>query len=312
MKKVFTVLIGFFLITGCFSQVEIKNVKSESHQLVPGTDVYLIPPANFLYLGMPGFVFPAADAGIFVTRIPESNINNLESEMDGMLEGNNLLSPPEDVIINSFQGKFFTTEEIREGDPITSHTMFFGNDSFVYLVMGVCPSDEPGIINSIKESMLTAVYDSNLKELNKKPFSIYVGNTKLEEAEERAGMMFYTVDGEIPTQSQDKTALIIGTSLYPVEVENTKSYTVTRIRQLPYEDTQVVEDQLREVQINGLSGLEFDFRGSKGLDRPEELVYVLMLYEGPKYYLLIGNAIDNFQTNLELFREVVSTFQINE
>lgn len=311
-RRYFVALFSIFLSFPSYSQIEINNQKSENHQLVPGTEVFMVPPPNFLALGFPGFVFPAADASMLVSKIPEANFLEIESELAGIIGDQKLISEVEDVRINGFQGKIFTTEEIKEGDPITYHTLFFGDNDFVYLVMGMCPSDHPGIIESIKESIFSIVYDPNAIESSIIPFSVQVEGTKMKEAGERSGMIFYTVDGKLPTESTDKTALILGSSIYPVDVEDAREYTVNRIKQLPYTATNVEKSQLREVQINGLSGFEFDFLGTKGSGQAEELVYVVMLFKDDKYYLIIGNASQDFEENLKLFKKVSSTFRLME
>lgn len=311
-RRALVALLAIFLSFPSYSQIELKNQKSENHQLIPGTEVFMVPPPSFLAMGMPGFLFPTAHAAIFVSKIPEGKFSSLESELEGIIGQNRLIGQVQEVQINEIQGKFFTTEEIRNGDPFTNQTMFFGNEDFVYMVMGVCPSDHPGIIESMKESIFSIVYDPEAVEQTQKPFSIQIETTKLKEAGERSGMLFFSVDGKLPTESPDKTSFIIGSSIYPVEVENTREYAVNRIKQLPYSGIQVEEDQLREVQIAGLSGFEFDFIGSKGSNKPEELVFVVMLFDDEKYYMLIGNANSDFQSNLDLFKKVSSTFRLME
>jgi hypothetical protein len=312
MKKVFIGLIVILFCSPCFCQVKIFNTKTEAHQLIPGTEIYMVPPPNFLSVGIPGFVFPTAGAMIAVTKIPESNFSNSENELKGIIEGQKLLGPVENLNFNGVEGKFFTSEEIRDGDPFTNHTLFFGNEDFVYLVIGVCPSDHPGIIESMKESIFSLIYQPNSKDPNSVSFSIQVDQTKLKDAGERSGMKFYTVDGNIPSESLDKTALVIGSSLYDVEIDDIKAFVVNRIKQLPYGNLSAREDQLREVKINGISGFEYDFKAQKGPDRPEELVYVLMLFSDSKYYMVIGNAFQDFDTNLELFKGVSATFELIE
>ncbi len=164
MKLVLTGVFVLFLFSPCFSQKEIVNTKTEAHQLIAGTEVYMVPPPNFLSLGVPGFVFPAAEAMIAVTKIPGENFSDSENQLKEIVEGQKLLGPVEDLTINGISGKFFSSEEIRDGNPYTNHTLFFGNEDFVYLVMGVCPSDHPGIIESMKESILTLIYEPNAKD----------------------------------------------------------------------------------------------------------------------------------------------------
>ncbi len=103
-----------------------------------------------------------------------------------------------------------------------------------------------------------------------------------------------------------------GYSLYSVDIENFRAFAVKRVKQLPYEKIQVTENQLREVGINGNSGFEYDFKASKGPDRPEELIFVVMLSQGSNYYLLIGNAFQDFEPNLELFKQISRTFYFIE
>ncbi|TXE11250.1 hypothetical protein [Algoriphagus aquimarinus] len=310
MDRVLLTLITFFLFTPCFSQMEITNVRSGAHQLVVGTELYMIPPPNFFSPGIPGFLEPASHAAVMATKVLNSNYEEFLSGFDELIGKEKVVKHVEDVLINGNKGKFFIFEEIRDGDPITNHTLFFGSDEFLYMVIGVCPSDHPGINESIKESILSVIYDSNPTELREKSFSVRTENTKLIQGGEKAGIIFYTVDGKVPTEAEDKTAFIIGSSLYNLEIVNRRTYSVNRIKQLPYKNIQVSEDLLREVKINGLDGFEFDFRGAKELDRPEEMVYSVMLFDGPKYYLLLGNAFNDFDENLKLFKSISLTFEL--
>lgn len=309
--KILLTILAISLVQPSFGQRELHNQKSEKHQLVTGTDIYMIPPPNFINPGIPGFVSPAANAMIGVSKIPDSNFSNSENDLKSIIEGLKLVGPVEELDFDGISGKFFTSEEVRDGDPFTNQTLFFGNEDFVYIVLAVCPSDHPGVIDSMKEAIFSIVYEPNASEGNQSSFSVMVENTKLNRAGERAGMKFYTVDGNMPSQSDDKTAFIIGSSLYPVEMENSREYAVERIKQLPYVGTDVRPDQLREVQIAGLTGFEYDFIGSKGINKPEELVFVVMLFQDDQYYLLIGNTLEDFESNLELFQKVASTFRID-
>lgn len=162
MKKSFTIIFVFFLITPGFSQIELTNVKSEAHQYISDSEIFIIPPDNFFNLGKQGFVFPAAGAMIMVSKIPNSNYQSILEDLDGILKDQKLIGLVEDVLINGIAGKFFTSEEVRDGDPFTNHSLFLGNDESVYLIMGICPSDHPGIIESIKRSIFSVVYESDL------------------------------------------------------------------------------------------------------------------------------------------------------
>lgn len=163
-RRAFVVILAIFFSFPSYSQIELKNQKSENHHLILGTGVSMVPPPNFSATGIPGFVFPTAQAAIFVSEIPEGKFSNIESELEEFIGDNRLIGQVEDVLINKFQGKFFTTEEIRDGDPFTNHNLFFGNEEFVYMVLGICPSDHPGIIESIKDSIFSIVYEPEAVE----------------------------------------------------------------------------------------------------------------------------------------------------
>ena len=61
--------------------------------------------------------------------------------------------------------------------------------------------------------------------------------------------------------------------------------------------------------IDKLSGYEIIANGKDDQDRPE-LVYQVMLFNGSDdYYIIVGQAKENYEQNLKTFKSIAQTFK---
>jgi hypothetical protein len=78
---------------------------------------------------------------------------------------------------------------------------------------------------------------------------------------------------------------------------------------MPYTELKINEDKINEIEIDGISGYEITAEGLEKTNGKKELVYQVMLYIDNGYYMIIGTAKTDFDTNLELFKKVAKTLK---
>ena len=123
------------------------------------------------------------------------------------------------------------------------------------------------------------------------------------------GMLLYTVDGKVPTESTDKTSFIVSPSVANVESIDKKLTAINRIKRMPYTDLKLDENKINEIEIDGLSGYEIVGEGFEKTNGAKELIYQVILFTDNGYYLLVGTSRNDFGENLALFKQVARTFK---
>lgn len=313
MNKLLLTLLGLFTLVSTFGQGEINNLKTDKHKQIAGTKFFLIPPKGFVdATNFQGFQQLNSGASILVMEIPAPFLESTQGFTEqGLRTRGVVLKKKEEIKVNEYQGLFLTTEQFAYGTNFVKYILVFGNSKATYMVNGTFPKETGALDNDIRESMFSVVYESGLTvdPLSTVSFSIDTKNTKLKFGKRVTGMLLYTVDGKVPTESGDKTTFIAGVSLANVQTTDKKLTAVTRIKRMPYTDLKIDENKIREVEIDGLSGYEIVGEGldkSKGI---KELIYQVMLFTDNGYYILVGTANDNFDQNLDLFKKIARTLK---
>jgi hypothetical protein len=120
-----------------------------------------------------------------------------------------------------------------------------------------------------------------------------------------SGSLLYSIDGKIPTE---KPTLIVGNSLAKISSQNQKQYAEERLKKLPGGEFNVIKE-IKEVTIDNLKGYEIVADG-KAKDGKLELVYQVMLFNDKgDYYIILGQAKEDVQKFLEVYKKIVKTFK---
>lgn len=313
MNKLIPTIIGLLTIFSSFGQTEINNTKTEKHQQIIGTKFSLIPPTSFTpATNFQGFQQLNGGASILVMEIPGAFSETTKGfNQQGLKTQGVILKKKEDIQINGNKGLFLTTEQFAHGINYSKYILAFGNSKNTYIINGTFPKEINELDKDIRESMFSIIYESELvvDPLSASSFSIDTKNTKLKFGKNITGMLLYTVDGKVPTESNDKTSFIVGLSLANVQTVDKKLTALSRIKKMPYSNLKIDENKITEVEIDGISGYEIF---GEGLDKPngtKELVYQVMLFTDNGYYIIVGTTKSEFNLNLELFKKTARTFK---
>jgi hypothetical protein len=313
MTKLLLTLIGFLTIISTFGQGEINNTKTDKHKRIAGTKFFIIPPAGFINAtNFQGFQQMNSGASILVLEIPGPFSESTKGFNEQRLKTQGVVLKKKDEIkVNGNQGLFLTTEQFAYGTNYSKYILVFGDSKATYMVNGTFPEEVIELEKDVRESMLSVIYESGLivDPLSSVSFTVDTENTKLKFGSSMTGMLLYTVDGKVPTESSDKTSFIVGLSLANVQTVDKKLTAITRIKRLPYTNLKIDENKIGEIDIDGISGYEIVGEGLDKSNGTKELVYQVMLFTDNGYYILVGTTKNDFEQNLELFKKVTRTFK---
>jgi hypothetical protein len=296
-----------------YCQKETTNTLTTEHKQVRGTKVYIIPPDGFINAtNFLGFQQSQSSSSIMVTEIPgpfSVTIKGLDES--GLKTQGMILKDKKAVKVNGYDGLFLKTEQFAYENYFTKYVLAFGNNDFTVMIVGLFPKKLKAIEKDIIKSLYSAFYDLNLQIdiAGSVDFGIDIENTKLKMGKLIMGSLVYTVDGKVPTDSDDETFFQVGMSLSPIEVNDKKLYALNRVRKMPFDNLEIDENEINIVEIDGVTGYEIVAYGISQKSKDKELIYTTMLYTDNGYYLLNGTAKDDFENNTILFRNLTRTFK---
>jgi hypothetical protein len=313
MTKLSLTLIGLFTISLTFGQKEINNTRTDNHKQIAGTKFFLIPPTGFINAtSFQGFQQINSGASLLVMEIPGPFSESTKGFNEQRLKTQGvILRKMEDIKVNGNQGLFLTTEQFAYGTNFSKYILVFGDSKATYMVNGTFPKEVTELDKDVRESMFSVVYESGLTvdPLSTVSFMVDTENTKLKFAKSMTSTLLFTVDGKAPTESSDKTTFIVGLSLANVQTIDKKLTAITRIKRMPYTDLKLDENKINGIDIDGISGYEIVGEGLDKANGTKELIYQVMLFTDNGYYILVGTTKNDFEVNLNLFKEVAKTFK---
>ncbi len=313
MKQI--ILSILFLQTVCYAQAGFANdsLKNDSTYIsIPGTSISLFLPAGFSKANkFPGIKHPESGAFIMV-----SNLNSTYRQVKAGFtsqgfksQGMELLESSE-LNLETGKGLLFKASKKNGNIIFNKWILILKNDSSSIMINGTFPkSFDSDIAAEVLDCILSAQIDNKrvIKYEEAVNFEVNVEYTKLKFAKYFAGTLIFTVDGNFPAKSKDKTSFKIGSSLGIVEIKNPRDFAIESLKKLPFTFNKNIE--INPIKIDGLSGYEIIAYSTDKKSGFRQLIYQLILYSGNSYYILLGTAYDDYENNLSLFIDVSSSFK---
>ena len=119
--------------------------------------------------------------------------------------------------------------------------------------------------------------------------------------------LIFNVDGKIPTQSPDKTSLLIAKAFSEVTAADKKLFSLNRIKQLPIDILKI--NSTEEINLDGISGYEILADGKNKKSGELEKLYQVILFSDSLYYLIIGTTNRDYEKNIAEIKKVTKTFK---
>jgi hypothetical protein len=300
-----------FVSVTVWGQKKIENKQTDEHQSIKGMKVSLVPPKGFTDgLNFLGLQQTESGSSIMVLDFPGpyaeiSKGITKESLLSKGVEVNGI----EDVTINGLPAVFVTGTQNAHGNVYTKYILVFGTENETVIINGVSPDNLKKVGNEIKKSMLTVFYEAD-KKINPFEFLDYtidVSETKLKFGKSMLNSLFFTVDGQVPTASSDKTNLIVTKSFSQITTEDKKLFCINRLKQTPIEVESI--EYTNEVTIDGISGYEIFAKGKNEKSGETEDIYQVILFSDELYYILFGTTNDESDESIEEIKKAVKTFK---
>lgn len=309
-KQILTLFLYFISVT-TFGQKVIENKLTKEHQSVKGTKVSLIPPKGFADgVNFLGFQQPEKGSSIMVIGIPGPY-----SEVSAGISKENLLrqgvkaSEIENLTINGLPATFVTGTQNAQGTMFARFVLMFGTENETIVINGAYPESLKKIGDEIKKSILTVFYevDKIIDSFDALDYTIDVSETKLKFGKNISNNLVFSVDGKVPTDSNDKTGLIVGKSFSEIAIEDKKQFCIDRLKKTPIAVKSV--EYTNEITIDGISGYEIYAKGKNKETGEADNVYQVILFSDTLYYILFGTTNDKTDKSIEEIKKAVKTFK---
>lgn len=283
--------------------------QTDNHIKVNGTKCRLVPAKGFVPVtNFSGFQNVEKSASIMINEVPAPYQTVVESFTADALRarGMNLLDK-QVIDFNSAKATFINVTQLANGVVYRKQMLVFGDANKTVLVNGIYPDELKELETDIKTALLSTIYDSDQNDnpLTIVPFEIDIKNTDFKFVKYMSGSLLYSTDGKIPTNAP---LLTVSNSISKVNPENRKTFAEDRVKKLP-DGASLSIKQTNEIIIDNLKGFE-TIAERKSSSALTEVVYQVMLFDGNgNYFLIIGQAREDFEDNLKSYKDIAKTFK---
>lgn len=306
LASIFSIL-SFF----AFGQKPIITQLSPNHQSIAGTKVSLISPEGFTKgENFPGLQQTETSSSIMVVSIPGPVSQILEGMTpDNLAKQGIEVSLIEPLLINGLSAMLIHGTQEAQGISFGKRILILGDESETLMLNGTFPEELPEPGEAIEKALFTVYYDAEkiIDPLAEMDWGVDVAGTRLQFGRAVGNTLLYTVDGKVPTASEDKTSLIVGQSISESNPADKRAFAINRILQTSFQIES--PEFVREITLDGMDGFEIYAVGKNSKTNLPEYVYQLILFDGKNYFLLIGTTNQSSAEAMNEIQQAAKTFR---
>ena len=323
MKSVFFCIIAISLSIFAFGQtgknqaIILTNTKTSEYVDVSGMQISMIPPRDFEKSNrFNGFQNDLAGSTIMVSEVPGDVHQNFLAFSKASLMQTGIIIENEALYqINGYDALFQQGQQGAYGKIYSKYLLVIGDYKKTFLISASVPV-ETSVTHKkeVAKSMLSVVYESDrvTNKLDMFDFTIDCSNTGLIQSKILVSSLIYTDDGNIPPQTEAKTAMMINRSKALVPIKDNKAHAIKLLNMYPVSWAPGEKLEPKPISINGLNGYEIYGIGINQESNKAELIYQVVLFNGDYYYAIAGMTFKKFEENLEIFQKAAKTFKLKE
>lgn len=310
--KITTLFLAISLIG--FGQ-ELPTQKTEEHQQISGTNIFMVPPISFeLSNNFKGFQNPNDQTSMIMTmEIPGPYSEVTKGFNSEMLKAKGMeLKSKKEIRVAEFSGLLIELDQPANGMVFSKQILIYGNEKSTTLINWVYIKDSLLLGEKIKESVLTTIVESDIK-INPREALNYsldenAGSLKFK-AVIGNGMLFNR-DLKTPTESVDKATLLTDKSFAKVEIENKELFCISRLKKYPDDYSVIPSKGINKIEIDNLKGFELF---AKNNDKENEEMYQVILFgDNVGYYLFVGTYLTGSENAVNDIKNIIMTFKRKE
>lgn len=287
----------------------IENSKTNKHVNIPGTRLYIVPPANFSiassFVGLQKG--ETSTFNIFDLVGGNFNTNAAKFSREGFEREGIKVFDFKEISVNGFPAKFIS----MQGD-MASRTfgLVFGDTTFSTMIMAVYPADDKVTGEDIVESLNTIWYDKDKKidPFETARYTLDDQGSKFKFFQYNAGFHLYTIDGVEQKEDEDEAMLMV--MQFPKEqtatVKSIAEMMIGKMGQYGLSNPRIEISPVQEV--NGYDAYEAVAYGE--IEGNKSLIYYCIVARGDIAIVMQGIAKKDMETNLKEFRNLSSTIKL--
>lgn len=290
---------------------ELPNEKTEKHQQITGTNIFMIPPKSFQTSNnFKGFQNPNDPTSMIMTvEIPGPYSEVAKGFNSDMLKTRGMdLKTKKELSVGGVNGLFMEVDQFANGMLFSKQIIVYGDKKSTTIINGVYLHDSLSLGERIKKSILTTVVDAEIKSnqrvglgytidenVGSLKFKTVIGNTLL-----------FNRDLKIPTESFDKATLMVGHSFSDEKIENKETFVISRVKKYP-DNYSLLDKGIMAIKIDHLEGYELYAKNNN--KENEEMYQVILFDENGGYYLFVGTYISGSEKAMSDIRNTILTFK---
>ena len=295
----FSILI--LLGTSVFSQ-------TPDHLPIPGTRCSIIPPSGFVAApNFSGFQQDDAQSTIMVTQLAAPYSKIIEGlSAENLAKKSMSLISKQTLEYNGTEAISMKVSQEANGQVFLKEMLVFGYESITIMVVGSYPEAYKSVESAVHEAIFTTIYNIQQDDdpLAAARFTIDVSGYGFKLDRSVSGLISYKMDDLKPTR---QPTLVAAESVGRISYPDLKQYSINRLKQLPgHAQAQIKE--VNPITVDSLTGYEIIAYNRRGSIL--EQTYQVMLYNDNKgYFIIAGQAKENHESNLLLFRKIAASFK---
>ena len=288
---------------------DIENAKTEKHIHIPGTRLYIVPPADFKiatsFLGMQkddnsGFQIYDLVGGNYYTNAATFRKEAFEQKGAKVFDY-------KEFKVNGFPAKYIFMQGDQNAKTIS---LVFGDTTFSTMIMAIYPSTDDKTGEQIQNAIKTIYYDKNLIIDPFATASFTLDETKsiFKFCKSAAGMFIYSIGG-VDEKSFNDEPLITVTTIPKDPTVNEKGIAEMLVSSLEkYGLTEKVLKNISTTNVNGQLAYEVEVYGK--MQGKSSLIYLLIVTGQDKAIVIQGIVKSDFDTNLKKIKNLAKTIKL--
>ncbi len=291
---------------------ELPSAKTENHQQINGTNIFMVPPPLFSEAtNFKGFQNPLDPTSMIMTMVipgPFSEVSKGFNAETLKTKGMDLHVIKE-INVGIYQGLYLELDQSANGMIFSKNLLVYGDEKATSLINGVYLKDSTEIGKHVKSSILSTYLDNNINANPRAALAYAID-------ENVGGLKFHSVIGngmlfnrdlKLPTESEDKASLVIDKSFAEMKISDKKAFCMARIKKYPGDYSVTPDKGINEITIDGLSGYAlFAFNNDQG---NEEMYQVILFDHQGDYYIFVGTYLTGSDKAEMDIKNIINTFK---
>ena len=310
MNRLFLILIIGTTLFSCSrrTKTEIKdidNVKTDKHINIPGTRLFIVPPADFKiatsFIGLQKDdntivqIYDYSDANYYTYA---TDFNKEEFEKSGAK-----VFEYKEFKVNNYPAKYIFMQNNANQNAIS---LLFGDSTFLTIIEADYPSLDSG--DEIQQLINTIYYDKNIK-INDSFFVLDDRKSIFKFSKTADGNLMYYVGGGDKRLNNNEPFIFVSRPIkQKFSLEDVSKNGISFLEEY-YGLTDVRLDNVSTENVNGLPAYEVNVYG-KMQEGGNILIYQLTIYAKDKYFSIRGIAKSDFDNNLREFKNLARTIKL--